>query len=216
MNIIIRYLLISVVFANAADGDISFQYSLLGHLKPQNELITVLQDSSTVHSGDEVRINAGYEKETHFYVIYKGSEGEFMLLYPGGSELVDNEADLPGTIYTTVLHWSELSDPIGIETFFFINSSVVLDNLLSLLQRYDKVNAKGRIKLAKKIQNEIDNFNPETKQELASIGSRLDKPVVGGVAFRGDDGEVLKDMSLTHSCKGNSDIAFKKVILNHQ
>ena len=84
------------------------------------------------------------------------------------------------------------------------------------MKRYNKVNEKGRTKLAKKIQNEIDLLNPETKQDLASFSSRLDEPVVGGVAFRGDDGAELKDMSLTHFCSGEFGIAFKKIILNHQ
>ena len=214
MNIIIGCIIISSIFAN--DSYISFRYGILGHLRSQNEKITELQDSSIIYSGDEIRINAGYNKGTHLYVIYKGSAGEFMLLYPEESELVDNVTDLPDTIYTTVLHWSPLSDPIGFETFYFINSNLKLENLLALLKRYNKVNERGRAKLAKKIQNEIDLLNPETKQDLASISSRLDEAVVGGVAFRGDDGTKLKDMSLTHFCSGKFGIAFKEIILNHQ
>ena len=78
------------------------------------------------------------------------------------------------------------------------------------------MNYKGKKKIAKQIQNEINNLNPEKKQDLASINSRLDKPVVGGVTFRGDDEGELKDISLTNSCLGASGIAFKKIILNHQ
>ena len=214
MNIIIGCIIISSIFAN--DSYISFRYGILGHLRSQNEKITELQDSSIIYSGDEIRINAGYNKGTHLYVIYKGSAGEFMLLYPEESNAVVNMVDLPDTLYKTVLHWTPFSDPIGFETFYFINSSFVLENLSNLFKRYNKVNEKGKKKLAKKIQNELDNLDPESKQELASISGRLDKPVVGGVAFRGDDGDGLKDMSLTHSCTGNLGIAYKKFILNHQ
>ena len=59
-------------------------------------------------------------------------------------------------------------------------------------------------------------MNPDNKQNLASIDSRLDKPVVGGVTFRGDEEDELKNMSLTHSCRGNSDIAIKKILLIHK
>ena len=212
MNIIIGCIIISSIFAN--DSDISFRYGILGHLRSQNEKITELQDSSIIYSGDEIRINAGYNKGTHLYVIYKGSAGEFILLYPEESELVDNVTDLPETIYTTVLHWSPLSDPIGFETFFLINSNLELENLLALFKRYNKVNEKGRIKLAKKIQNEIDKWGGT--QDLSSISSRMDEVVVGGVAFRGEDDGGLRDMSLTHSCKGDFGIAFKKILINHQ
>ena len=215
MNIIIGCIIISSIFANDTDSKISFQYGMLGRLESTNNQIIELQDSSTIHSGDEIRINVGYNKGTHLRVIYKGSAGEFILLYPEESELVDNVTDLPETIYTTVLHWSPLSDPIGFETFFLINSNLELDNLLALFKRYNKVNEKGRIKLAKKIQNEIDKWGGT--QDLASISNRMDAIVVGGVGFRGDDDGGLKDMSLTHTCKGATlGIAFKKIIINHQ
>ena len=215
MNLIIRFIILSTVFASDLDSDISFRYGVLGRLASQEEAITVLQDSSLIYSDDYIRINVGYQKETHFYVIYKGSQGEYMLLYPEERKAVANIVDLPDTIYTTVLHWSKLTDPTGYETFFILNSNFELENLLALLKRYDQVNAKGKIKLAKKIQYELDDLNPETKQDLASIVSHLDKPVVGGVSFRGD-ADGLKDISLTHSCAGKFDLAFKKIVLNHQ
>ena len=216
MKIIASIFLFSIAFSIDEQDEIGFLYGMLGHIDSYDDTSMVLQDSSIIHTGDEIRINAGYKKDTHFYVIYKGSEGEYILLYPEDSKHLDHVANLPDTIYTTILHWTKLTDPTGYETFFLINSSFVLEDLLNLMKRYDKVNAKGKMKLAKKIQLEIDDLDPETKQDLASIGSRLDKPIVGGVTFRGDDGEALKDMSLTHSCNGEFGIAFKKIMLNHQ
>ena len=179
MRIIIGILFFSVVYCANQQDDLCFTYGVLGRLQSQDEKITVLQDSSMIHTGDSVRINVGYVKGTHLYVLYHGSEGEYMLLYPEGSLLDDNLNDLPDTTYATVLHWSQFSDPIGFETFYLINSSIVLEDLLTLLERYDRINAKGKIKLAKKIQNELDKLDPETKQDLASIATRLDKPVLG-------------------------------------
>ena len=216
MKIIVGMFLFSLVFPLDKQDDIGFLYGVLGRMNFEDDTVMVLEDTSIIHTGNEIKINAGYRKDTHFYVIYKGSEGEFALLYPENNKIVDNVADVPDTIFTTVLYWSKITDPAGYETFFLINSTLARENLFNLFTRYDKVNTKGRVKLAKKIQYEIDNLDPETKQDLTSIGSRLDKPVVGGVAFRGDSGEELKDMSLTHSCRGISGIAFKKILLNHQ
>ena len=50
---------------------------------------------------------------------------------------------------------------------------------------------------------------------MASVGTRLDKPIVGGVAFRGEE-DGIKDLSLTDVCKGKFGIAFKKIILDHK
>ena len=205
-----------MTFPLEKQSDIGFLYSILGRINSQEDNAIILQDSSIIHTGDKVRINVGYQKNSHMYVIYKGSEGEFDLLYSDNIKMQRNLADLPDTIYTTVLPWSLFSDPIGYETFFLINSDKFQENLTNLFTRYTKVNKKGQKKIAKQIQNAIDNLDPDGKNDLFSIGSRLDKPIVGGVTFRGDDKEELKDLSLTHHCIGNAKIAFKRIILNHK
>ena len=216
MKIVAGIVLFSLSFSLDLKDDISFLYGMLGRLDLQDDSTMVLQDTSIIHTGDEVRINAGYQKGTHFYVIYKGSEGEFDLLYPDNNKVVVDMTNLPDTIYATVLPWIQFNDHIGFETFFLINSTSIQEDLISLFNSYNNVNEKGRKKLAKKIQDMIENLNPETKQKLASIDSRLDKPIFGGITYRGEDGDELKDVSLTHSCRGNFGIAYKKIVLNHQ
>ena len=215
MKNIFGIIIFSLVFCSETGDEVGFSYGILGRLKSQDEKITVLQDSSIIQTGDSVRINVGYHKETHLYVLYKGAQGEYMLIYPEEGSLIGDVADLPTTLYSTVLHWSEFSDPTGYETFYLINSNFVLNELIKLMKRYDKVNPKGRIKVAKLIENELADLDPENKQDLASVATRLDKPVLGGVAFRGDE-DGIKDVSLTHTCIGKFGIAFKQIILNHQ
>ena len=214
MKVILGIILFSIVFPINEEENISFQYGMLGRLESNNNQIIELQDSSTLYTGDEVRINAGYQKGTYFYVIYKGSEGEFAILYPEEKEKVVDIAELPDTIYPTILNWSKLTDPPGYESFFMINSNFELENLLVLFKRYNKVNEKDKMELAVQIQDEIDKWGGT--QDLASSSNRMDAVVVGGLTFRGDDDGGLKDMSLTHSCKGEFGIAFKKIIINHQ
>ena len=108
---------------------------------------------------------------------------------------------------------------IGLDTHkSFTQVALLKDNRGETPISYGRIDTSksALIKLAKKIQYEIDDLDPESKQELASLESRLDKPVVGGVAFRGDDEDGLRDMSLTHSCSGEFGIAFKKILLNHK
>ncbi len=215
MKVMLIIFILSFGFSADEDSDIGFSYGVLGRLKSQEEKITILQDSSMIQTGDSVRINVGYEKNTHMYVIYKGSEGEFMMLYPEGSGNAENLADLPDTLFNTVLHWSQFSDPAGFETFYLINANEQQNELVKLMARYDGVNAKGKMKIGKLIEKELDRLNPENMGDLASIGSRLDKPIVGGVAFRGE-GDEIKDLSLTDQCVGKYGIAYKQIILNHK
>ena len=197
MKVTLIVFILSLGFSLDENGDIGFSYGVLGRLKSQEEKITILQDNSMIQTGDSVRINVGYKKNTHMYVIYKGSQGEFMMLYPEGSSNSENLADLPDTLYNTVLHWSQFSDPVGFETFYLINANESLNELVKLMGRYDNVNAKGKMKLSKLIEKE------------------LDKPIVGGVAFRGE-GDEIKDLSLTDQCIGKYGIAYKQIILNHK
>ena len=208
-------LILTIGFSFGQTDDIGFSYGILGRLQSDDEQITVLQDSSMIQTGDSVRINVGYRKETNLYVLYQGSQGEYMLLYPEESGRIEDVSDLPDTLYNTVLHWSQFSDPAGFETFYLINSKFVLTDFHKLIKKYDKVGGKGKMKVAKLIQTELDKLNPNNKQDFASIGTRLDKPIVGGVAFRGE-GDELKDLSLTDVCTGKYGIAFKKIILDHK
>ena len=114
------------------------------------------------------------------------------------------------------MYWTKILEPVGIETFYFINSVNPLSELGKLMQRYDNAPPKGRLKLAIRIQEQIDALDPNVQDDITSIASRLDKPVVGGVSFRGDDDGKIKDLSVTHDCLGTGGIAFKKIVLIHR
>jgi len=191
--------------------DISFRYGFMGQLQSNPDSTIELGDKSIVHTGDEVRINIGYLKDSYFYLIYLDSDGNYSLNLPEDST-DENRQD---TLYTTVLRGG-LTNPPGEESFYLINSKLPLSYLTKLLSRYENAPDKAILKLAKKIQVELDALDPNEKAELSSIASRLDKPLVGGVTFRGDDDDELKEMSLTHECKGTGGIAFIKIVLNHK
>jgi len=212
MKIIIT-LIICVASLHAEDdvGDISFKYGFLGRLQSNPDSTVELSDSSIIHTDDTIIINVGYVNKTYFYLIYMDSKGVYDL-YP--DELhPESEQD---TVYLLKALYGGLVDPIGMETFYFINSRSQLTELEALMVRYDKAPEKARVKLANRIQGMIANLDPSTKGDLSFIPNRLDKPMVGGVAFRGDDDDVLRDMSLTHTCTGSNGVAFQKIVLNHQ
>ena len=191
--------------------DISFRYGFMGQLQSNPDSTVELGDKSIVQTGDAVSINIGYLRDSYFYLIYLDSDGNYSLTLPKDS-IDENSQD---TLYTTVLR-GELTNPPGKESFYLINSKLPLSYLTKLLSRYENAPDKAILKLAKKIQVELDALDPNEKAELSSIASRLDKPLVGGVTFRGDDDDELKDMSLTHECKGRGGIAFIKIVLNHK
>jgi len=211
--------LLSIIFIAACIGqdkaeNIQFSYGLLGNLQANPKEVVVLEDQSVIQSGDQVRINTGYLSRTHFYVVFLSSEGEYMYLYP--EDKPKEEKSPSDTTYATALSWSPFSDPGGIETFYLINSTTAQSDLDKLLTRYTKAPEKGQIKLGKKIAALLESLDPDKKENLANLSKRLDKPLVGGVAFRGEEDENLKEQSLTHSCNGKNGIAFQKITLIHK
>ncbi len=219
MNWLILFIFNCVLFGKEVQAnDISFSYGFLGKLQANSspDSVVELTNGSIIQTNDRIRINAGFLRNTHFYLVYHGSIGEFVLLYHESSNLQKKMATNIDTLFTTVLPWSDMTDPPGEETFYLINSHTSLTDLTNLLTRYEIAPEKGQARLSKKIQAELDDLNPNTRVELSSIASRLDKPLVGGVAFRGDDDEKLKDQSLTHTCSGKNGIAFQKVTLIHK
>ena len=165
-----------------------------------------------MQNGTSLRMSdIGYKNKTNFCIAYKDAEGGYMSLYSSDDEKDSNQ----DTLYVYPLPWSDMKHPTGLETFYFINSNESLSDLNKMLGRYERAPPKGKSKLAMRIQDKINAYDPDVQDDLSSISSVLDKPVAGGVAFRGED-DGLKDLSLTHACFGTGGTAFKKIVLIHK
>ena len=202
---------ITFIFANSKQGDIGFRYGFLSRPSYDSDSLTVLSDSSIIHTGDDLQINIGYKNKTNFIIVYIDAGDGYMSLYSSD----DEEDSSQDTLYVYPVKWSEMQTPTGLETFYFINSNESLSDLNTMLGRYDRAPPKGKSKLAVRIKDKINSYDPDVQDDLSSISSALDKPVAGGVAFRGED-DGLTDLSLTHACSGTGGIAFKKIVLIHK
>ena len=209
-HIIFLSFYLATIFADDT-VNIGFRYGFLTKSTYDSDSITVLSDSSIIHTGDYLRINIGYKNKNNFSIVYRDAEGGYMPLYSSDDEEDSNQ----DTLYVSAFHWNDMKIPTGLETFYFINSNESLSDLNTMLGRYDRAPPKGKSKLAVRIQDKINSYDPDVQDDLSSISSVLDKPVAGGIAFRGE-GDELKDLSLTHECFGTSGSAFQKVVLIHQ
>jgi len=202
---------VTFIFANSKDGDIGFRYGFLSKPSYNSDSLTVLSDSSIIHTGDFLKINIGYKNKTNFCIAYRDAEGGYSPLYSSDDEKDSNQ----DTLYVSALHWADMKKPTGLETFYFINSNESLSDLNTILGRYEKAPPKGKLKLAVRIQDKINSYDPDVQDDMSSISSVLDKPVAGGVSFRGED-DGLNHLSLTHECFGTGGTSFKKIVLIHK
>ena len=214
---IIFILFIFIASVSADDNvEIGFRYGLLGRFESKPDSTVELSDSSIIYTGDEVQVNVGFLSESSFLLIFKGSKGEFQLLYDNSSDINTNATSNQDTTYKIAYAFNALIDPPGLETFYFINSIVPQEELIKLLERYRRAPERAQVKLANQIKAKIDALNPNIKGDIADVQTRLDKPIVGGVSFRGEEDDGMHDMSVTHECKGSDGVAFQKIVLNHR
>ena len=216
MKIIITLFIIIVTAYADENVEIGFKYGLLGQMESAPDSTVILSDASIIYTGDKVKVNAGFLSESTFLLIFKGSQGEFSLFHEySGSNNADT-ASKQDTVYRIVFNFAEFTDPPGLETFYLINSMAPQVELIKLIGRYDNAPEKARAKLQGRIQAKLDSMDPSIKGDIASVQSRLDKPMVGGVSFRGEADDSIHDMSVTHECKGSGGVAFQKIVLNHR
>ena len=184
---------------------LEFKYGLLLESDNNPNKFTALEDSALVYTDDGIHINFsthGYS----FYIIYVTSDKEYHKFY-----------DIHNPYSKKELHHETsgiFGDPPGWDILYLINSKEKLTELERTPKRYEKAKGKVQEQLGKKIQNILDDLSPKSR-DLAYFTSKLDEPVLGGVSTRGDDDELSR-FARTHSCKGNEQIALKKIILNHQ
>ena len=214
---IIFVLFIFIVSMSADDNvEIGFRYGLLGRVETKPDSIVVLSDSSIIHTGDKVQVNVGFLSGSSFLLIFKDSKDEYSLFYKYSGSINSNAVSKQDTTYEIAFRFNAFTDPPGLETFYLINSIAPQVELIKVLGRYKKAPEKAQVKLANQIQAKIDALNPNIKGDIANVQIRLDKPMVGGVSFRGEDDDDIHEMSVTHECKGSGGIAFQKIVLNHR
>ena len=210
--IFVFILMFASAYADSKQNCVNFFYGVLGRMESKMDSVVELSDQSEFKTGDQIRINLGHLSKSNFYLIHVSSTNEISTLYRYEKQNHSKQ----DTIYHTILKgWLTLMEPSGIETFYFINSVESLEELAKLINRYDRAPLKGRSRLANRILDKINSYDPNLKINLADIPSRLEKPMVGGVTFRGDDDELLKDMSLIHECSGCNGTAYKKIEIKH-
>ena len=200
-----------VILAENMDNKVSFRYGFIGK-KPTNlDSLFIVEDASALRSGDQLRLNVEFEKGTFSYIIYQSSQNEFGLLYSSSSQ---SEAEYSDAIYST-LNWRTLDNQVGDETFFLLSSQNRLFALEEHFKDYDQAKSKSKQRIGKKIARELDSFQNEEDKKSSQLVQRLEKPVIGGVTFRGATEGLIMEQSLTHSAVGD-ERAIAVIKINHE
>ena len=203
-----------VIHAENMDNKVSFRYGFIGK-KPTNlDSLFIVEDASTLNSGDQLRLNVDFEKGTFSYVIHHTSQNEYVLLYSSSSHIENNKNN---AIFSSFdVDWSILDNNIGEELFYLLSSKIRIISLEELFKDYDQAKSKSKQRIGKKIARELDSFqNEEEDKKSSQLVQRLEKPVIGGVTYRGATESVIMEQSLTHSAVGD-ERAIAVIKINHE
>ena len=202
-------LLCKLIFSQTTNEDLMLEYSVL-HRVQGSEIINPLEIGDTIKTADELRINAQFKKHLTCYIIYEAPNQNVEFLFNSTSNSKKNSE-----IYFHTTDWLQFSLPVGVETIYFILSHTRLTALEKLVKDIGLSSGGRAKKFYKRFNAEIDKLS-SPNNDSTHLTTRLDKPIVGGVTFRGKEDEI-NGYSLTHEIKkNNTDVIIETFILQHQ
>ena len=87
--------------------------------------------------------------------------------------------------------------------FFLLSSGDRLQKLEDLFGKYNQAKGKSRRKFSKRIASELENLEKiDEPKKSSQLVQRLEKPVMGGVTFRGGPVGLVMEQNLTHRSEG--------------
>ena len=203
--------LLLAIVPNAQAGEVSFRYGFIGKQGTGDETLAVIEAGATLHSGDPLKLNFEHSKGNWFYICYRSTLDEYELLYSAKGRKSKKSEVAFGT-----LGWLALDQNVGEENFILIASEKRLKKLEKFLASYKKAKGKSRKRFFKRIHALIEKLHGgQSPGKGAVLAQRLEKPVIGGVAFRGSQSDGISAKSLTHEAVGD-DVALTMFVIQHR
>ena len=197
----------SMVYSEKENSELMLQYSVL-HRSYSSDNFKSIESGAYIVDNDEIRVNVQFKDSLLCYIIYKDPENNVAMFYNSADLKPSGSSDLIfGTTGT-----KKFFPPPGQETIYLLLSKTRLEKLEKIIKDLNKSRGGRAKKFFKRFLSEIENIS-SVKEKRKNIASRLEKPIVGGVSFRGED-EEINLYSLTHQSMGK-DVVVEIITLEH-
>ena len=182
LALIAFYMLLVAVPAPAALGeetkasdDVVFRWAfgaLVGS-EAERHLVTITRDT-TLQTGDELKMSVDLRTSCFVYLIYRGSQGDVSLLFPGQAQRTAPEDQRPIAYYIPEGEaWFRLDQHTGLERFYLLASARPLTDLEALLNAYGSADPPDRAGLVDPILAHIKGL----RRQHGGLKTRAERPV---------------------------------------
>jgi len=188
---------------------LSFQYGILCK-KDFNSNLEALEDSSSVYTDSQLKINVLAKKNTYFHLIYHGADGSIMTL-----DMEQDQSAKESDIWST--SFLELGPPTGIENLYLINATTSQSQVLKVVRGIETSAGAKQAKYKKMFFSLINKMLNNNSGRSSLQATRLETPIQGGVSFRGEDDEQkINIFSMTHQSPEMDNVSAVRISLVHQ
>ncbi len=144
-----NFIIIIIILVNSSlsysdftnkNNNIIFNWSFVALIGPENNknLINV-NEKNTLKTGDQLKIMINNKSECFIYILYHGSNGEIMSLYPVNTKKIQIIILMKNIIFLQETYGSLWMNTLVRETFYLIASKERLNNLEILINKYQGV-----------------------------------------------------------------------------
>jgi len=159
--------------------NISLKWAFGALVGPENnrKLIRIVEDT-TLKTGDQLKMMINKKSECFVYLVYHGSNGDIMSLFPFNSKQLNNNIN---KIYYIPKGnaWFTLDENTGNETFHLIASEKRLQNLECLINKYQVSTKEEKSNIGLQIIKEIKSVKRMHKNFTAKVERPI--PIAGSI-----------------------------------
>jgi hypothetical protein len=139
---------------------------------------------TALKTGDKIKFFIRLDRQCFVYLIYRSSQNEITALFPHRFKAKDHEHRISHNYYIPIGNqWFELDDQIGQEKFYLLASTDRLNELETIINKYESADPSRQPVIADKIQLEIRKL----RKKHLKLKSYAERPVNIIGELRGTD-----------------------------
>ena len=160
----------------------------------RNRKLVSINNDMILKTGDQFKMMVEFKSRCFVYLIYSGSNGEILVLFPDGISQLNKIYKLAEKYYIPQGDlWFALDEQVGLEKFYLLVSKERLSNLEDLLRKHESSGSDKKPEIARNITGLIR----QTIRKRKTLAAAAERPVQIGGTGRGvkDKSRSMNDIA---------------------